>query len=377
MRVLHLTTHNEDCGIAKYQEQYVDSFTRLGLGEHEFSLYSPNEIKVKSRNDRRKMLEEIITQAEDFDIVHIQHEFGFYSEDDFTYFVRSVKRKGKKVVVSVHTAPNVIMGKPRLGGFGPRSFAMYARELIKFRRFMRNHIEGFLQSDILLVHNNPTKSSLESFGVKSEKISRIMHPVPMERKRHDSNFIRSQLKAKKEDFVFSIIGFLHKNKGVEDAVRALRYLPDNYKLAVIGGLHPFSNEVRIYNDIADLVDKLNLRDRVFITGFIENDDLLDGYIQESDACVYPYDKDYYASVSSGSLNLSFANGVPAVAYPTTSFKEMVEVYDSINLTPTFAYYELAKTLKSLQAGEGLSSDAKKYMKDYSWDRQAEKVFKVY
>ena len=67
---------------------------------------------------------------------------------------------------------------------------------------------------------------------------------------------------------------------------------------------------------------LGPHDRVYITGYVKGDDTLNAMIRECDVCVYPYDRVYYSNVSSGSLNLSFANGRPLIAYPTATFKEM-------------------------------------------------------
>jgi glycosyltransferase involved in cell wall biosynthesis len=70
--------------------------------------------------------------------------------------------------------------------------------------------------------------------------------------------------------------------------QGFRYLPDNYKLAIIGGLHPASDDLAFYAEITDLIDELDLRDRVYITGFIKDDERLNSLIRDV-MCVYPYD----------------------------------------------------------------------------------------
>jgi glycosyltransferase involved in cell wall biosynthesis len=166
-------------------------------------------------------------------------------------------------------------------------------------------------------------------------------------------------------------------KGTEAAVKALKYLPDNFKLAIIGGVHPTSNEPEIYDKITDLIDRLNLKDRVYITGFIEDDDQLDAMIRECDVCVYPYDRKYYAYVSSGSLNLSFGNGMPVVAYPTESFKEVAAISDgALVLTETFAYYELARELGRLDLPKQRAL-SQAYAEKMAWPKMAQELVKVY
>ena len=168
---------------------------------------------------------------------------------------------------------------------------------------------------------------------------------------------------------------MSRHKGVTDAVQALRYLPDNYKLAIIGGLHPASDDLAFYAEITDLIDELDLRDRVYITGFIKDDERLNSLIRECDVCVYPYDGVSYASVSSGSLNLAFANGRPVVAYPTGSFME-ANAFGQITLCQTFSSYELARELRKIDV-KHQTELVNQYVEAFNWSKMTGTLKSLY
>jgi glycosyltransferase involved in cell wall biosynthesis len=232
-------------------------------------------------------------------------------------------------------------------------------------------------ADLLITHNAGATNSLISYGVEREKILQILHPVlPFTKPSATSTEIAQKLDKKSGDVIYSTVGFMHKHKGIQDAVKALKYLPENYKLAIIGGMQPISDEHNIYNKITDLIDALDLKKRVYITGFVEDDDRLNALIRETDICVYPYNNAYYGQVSSGALNLAFANERPVIAYPTDSFKESNKEFEQIVLTNTPAYYELARELQQLHVSKQLAS-VKDFAQKYSWPEVSNELIRAF
>ena len=96
-----------------------------------------------------------------------------------------------------------------------------------------------------------------------------------------------------------------------------------------------------FDEVCDLIIKLGLKERVHITGFVDNDMHLNALIRECDVCVYPYDQKYYKYVSSAALNNSIANHKPAIVYPTRPFVEMNQD-GTIAICKSANYYELAR-----------------------------------
>src|SRR5690606_14254068 len=149
-----------------------------------------------------------------------------------------------------------------------------------------------------------------------DQIKKMPHPVYQVDTPPKSTRLAKALNKKDGDVILATVGFFHRYKGIAEAVKALKFLPPNYKLAVLGGMKSDSDDVAYYDKVCDLIDALGLHDRVYITGIVPSDDDLNALIREADVCVYPYNGKYYAQVSSGSINLAIANSRPVIAYPT-------------------------------------------------------------
>lgn len=376
VRVLQFSSRSADnCGVGKYQENFVHELTdaKEKFQVHtEFFDSTPYKTRLMSTEELNNEVLNLKNKLRHgkYDILHIQHEFGLYSGEEFSRIVSAAKEAGVKIVVTVHLSPALAFKfKPR-GGVGPRSVIHILRQRRLHGIFIKRHIEPFKKADLLITQNNGTTNSLVSYGVSRKKILQIKHPV-LDKIRNDviSSEITTRLQRQDGDVIYGVVGFMHKYKGFEDAIRALKFLPDNYKLAIIGGMQPISDEKNIYNHLCNTIDALNLKDRVYITGYVEDDDYLNALIREIDICVYPYDNTYYGQVSSGALNLAFANDRPVIAYPTDSFKESNAEFNQIVLTNTFAYYELARELQRVDPKKQLEA-INLYADKYSWSNMA-------
>jgi glycosyltransferase involved in cell wall biosynthesis len=377
--VLHITTHDEDCGIAKYQQNFISAMAESGDSEihNEIFHFSPNKTKTMGEVELDAVVEELKQKLQNFDVLHIQHEFGFYYGNELQKYAKVAKDLDKKLVFTVHTSPDVVIHKAHLPGFGPRSFVLYVKQKRHTDSQIAKHITPMQVADVVIAHNQPTIDSLIDFGVDKDKIVRIQHPVPSLVGSLESNEIRSNLNYKKGDIIYATVGFMHKYKGLFDAVKALRYLPQNYKLAIIGGVHPFSDSAGIYNKITDMVADYGLQDRVYITGFVKDDNRLNALIQECTVCVYPYDGVYYGKTSSGALNLAFANSMPVIAYPTETIREIAaDSNGAAVLTDSFSYYELARKLQSTDYDEKAKQSVD-YAKKMAWPVQTKGLVDLY
>lgn len=376
VRILHLSTHNENCGIGKYQEMFLAEMIQSNEVENEFFEISPNILKTLPSRLYKNAFKKLEEKLKDYDILHIQHEFSFYWRDEVRRAVHIAKRLNKKVIVTIHTAPNVAHRKPVLTGIGPRSLIRYARSLLSEKRFFYRLINPLKNADLILVHNQVTKKSLIERGVPEVLIQKIVIPVPKITANKASRIIKDNLLVQKGDIVLGTVGFLHRFKGIDAAIKSLNLLPKNYKLAIVGGVHPGTDDPGIYDKLTDLIVKYKVQDRVFITGYVQDDNDLNAYIRECDICVYPYDRDYYSNVSSAALNNAFANGVAVVGYPTASFKELNEKTEYLRLTNAFSYYELAHSIKNIDVSE-YSKRSTDFALHYSYSSVSKELVRIY
>lgn len=378
INILHLSTHDEECGIAKYQKDVVDGMGKRTDVNNVFFEISPNKLKVMQGAERERAVQKLVGQMADFDILHIQHEYSFYFGDELAQIVARVKALGKKVMFTVHTAPHAhnAFVPPVLEGFGPRSLVRYARIRQKFSQFRNNHIVPMQQADLVVVPNKTTKESLVQNAVPAEIIEIIEHPIPNIGTSQKSTEITAALGKKQGDIIFATIGFLSEAKGIIHAVKALSYLPENYKLAIVGGAHPSGVNDEFYDLVTDVIYDRKLIGRVYITGYVQSDDDLNALIRETDMCVYPYNKKYYGYVSSAAISNAIANSKPVVAYPTNSLVETNARVPFINFTRSFNYYELARSIKAVDIAASVKR-TKGYAQAYSLEKQSARFAECY
>jgi glycosyltransferase involved in cell wall biosynthesis len=377
IKILHFSSHDEDCGVGKYQENYLVGMNNAAGIENKFFDVSPYQTRVMGPEGVDKVMAQLAKELQDYDILHIQHEFGLYWFDQFKKIVDTAKNAGKKVVVTVHLSPGFAIKRPVRKGLGPRSILKLLLDKRNYARMIEWHMMPMQRADLVIAHNEPTIQSLKYFGIDPAKIKKMTHPVYSVPTPPESHEIREALHKQDGDIIFCSTGFLHKYKGTIAAVRALTYLPDNYKLALIGGVKADSDEVVFQDKITNLAHRLGVQDRLYVTGFIQDDDRMNALIRECDVCVYPYDRVYYASASSGSLNLAFANDKPVISYPTGSFKEVAELSDgAVVLTSTFAYYELARELKRIDLGKQAQLSSA-YAEKMAWPKMSAELIKLY
>ncbi|MGF7228606.1 MAG: glycosyltransferase [Candidatus Saccharibacteria bacterium] len=381
IRVLHFSsTKKDNCGVGKYQEACVDAMVEAGVGvENTFFEVSPYQTREMSPAELEKTMERLKEELKDYDILHIQHEFGLFWQDEVARVVEAGKAAGKKVVFTIHLSPSFVkeLDPVRLGGLGPHSVMDYLRKYRHHRAKMNLHVVPMRRADLIIVHNTVTQNALIALGIDPSRIRKFIHPVDPIANPPVTHNVEKWLNKKDGDVILCMAGFLHKYKGTLAAVEALKFLPSNYKLLLAGSVKGDSIEMSYEDEVADVIDAHNLKDRVYITGYIKSDEYLNSLIRESDICVFPYDKVYYGSASSGALGLAFTNCKPIIAYPTETIKEAAkEVEGSVVLCQTFAYYELAREVKNIDL-KRQSELSRQFAEKMAWPQQVGKIVEFY
>src|SRR5690606_31538414 len=116
----------------------------------------------------------------------------------------------------------------------------------------------FQMADLIISHNDSNSEGLRAIGVRDDQIKKMPHPVYVIDQPPKSTRLAKALDKKGGDVIFATIGFFHKYKGIAEAVKALKFLPPNYKLAVLGGMKEDSSDVAYYDKVCDLIDTLGL-----------------------------------------------------------------------------------------------------------------------
>lgn len=379
IKVLHVSTHNEECGIAIYQQNIVDAMGDKAGIENEFFDISPNKLKQMGGLELNDALVRLFEQLEHFDILHIQHEYSFYRDQQLERIIDGAKAMSKKVLVTLHTPPTahrrgLPFKAPR--SLRPRGILHALRFERERRRFIATYIAPLNKADLLIATSKAALESFVQYGVNPSLLKVIDLPVPAVDKKVTTTEIAEKLKKKSDDVILSMTGFLTENKGTIAALKALRFLPSHYKLAIVGGAHPSGQNDSFYEQVCDTVINFGLEDRVYITGYIADDERRDALLRETDVCLYPYDRTYYDYVSSAALTNAIANNLPIVAYNTKTFQEANGSVPFINFTKAAVYYELARTISQIDIKESVSL-SREYAAKYSVKNQAAKFAELY
>lgn len=375
MKILNFSSHYEDCGIAKYQENYKDELNDRDIVS-DFFEYSPYQTRDMNSGQFAEVVKKLKQKLNDYDILHIQHEFGFFRGNQLVDIVKTAKQLGKKVVITYHTSPDLIIIKKPLTGLGPHSLISFARSYKHNASLQKSHIYPLQIADLVIAHNQYTFEQLVNYGVERSSIVLIPHPTYPITKPKKSTFIAEKLAKKDGDIILSTIGYIHRFKGMDKAIKALSFLPSNYKLAILGGVKSDSDDQSLYDKLSDLIIARGLQDRVYITGVIESDEDLNSYIRETDISLYPYDSKYYKGVSSGALNLAIANERPIVAYPVDTLKETSSEHGQLVFTQSDSYYELAKEIANIDVKKQTKL-IQKYAKVNSWNSLTDQLLEAY
>jgi glycosyltransferase involved in cell wall biosynthesis len=181
-----------------------------------------------------------------------------------------------------------------------------------------------------------------------------------------------------EAVVLSLFGFIGAYKGHDLAVAALRLLPAQFHLAIVGGPHPHASGDRTLNRILKMAARYpELQGRVRVTGFVPPE-TVDHYHAATDFCLAPYRN--FGSASAG-ITWSLTSGRPVLASSIPTFQELQGEAECLLLFTENAAHELAWHVERLAADPRLQKElvenAATYAERYSWAHVGGEVLGVY
>jgi glycosyltransferase involved in cell wall biosynthesis len=382
MRVLHLSTWGEVCGIADYARQLVASLEAIDVASDVAPL-GVRDLKLVSDAEFTDRLRAFAARAPGYDVVHIQHEFSFFAGRAgmlrsilrFRDLLGELEAVGVPVVVTFHT-------DPAFGTFGRRSWRTHVRTPIE-RLAWRWRVAPFFGTRgryRALVHSERSAVALRSSGFAAEHI----HRVPFGYPDRDGALGGRDVAQAKERLGFprgcvllSIFGFVSRHKGHEWVTRALKMLPDRYCLAIIGGPHPGSVDDRTVERVLRLWDGEDPA-RLRITGWVPRE-TVDAYHAATDVCLVPY-LPVTLSASAG-LAWALTSGKPTIASRIQTFVDLNHEADCLLLVTPRAPHELVWQIERLVGDvdlqRRLAQNARRYAAEHSSLRAAETTRAIY
>jgi glycosyltransferase involved in cell wall biosynthesis len=361
MKIAFVGNWKMKCGIATYSEnlwgevaKHVGDF-KLFI-EHNNSPTGPlNEIggqtidenKVVPCWTRGESLKELIAELKKYgpDIIWIQHEFGLWSNARAWLSLMS-QLTGYRVIVTMHSV-------------------FYHKD--------KTIVEAAMPE--IVVHLDGAYDVLKNEKHIPGKVSVIPHGCfPCTNTDKLWNFYKSEK-------TFLQFGFGFRYKGWENSIKATAILKEKYPDVFFTGLFSESEHNKTehdfyYNELMELVEKLDVNENVAIIRGYQSEESIDSYMRTNKVTLFPYVSHPAHEVwgASGAARIAMSKGIPVVTSSVNHFSDLPTIKaDSAE--------EIAKSLEELFLDKN-KRDAQinaqiAYLYDNTWEKVALKYIALF
>lgn len=313
------------------------------------------------------------------DLVHFIFEprtFGtFLSAIKFPFLLFLIKSK----TITIITLRNIFIFRSGTKWMLPDYIPINLPRIILtilIKQFIKNVCK---YSSRVIVDTHESKLGLiEYFGIKERKIEVI--PVLAA-----SAQLKSLDLKKKEKFeglfhgkkIILCFGVISSRKGQEEAIKAFDFISNelsNFILIIAGssteGFQWYEKKIR------KLVKEKNLQNKVFFTGFIDDDEI-EILFSMANMSLFIYQQ---TSASASALSYAIKHNVPSIVSNIPTFTEVLKEKNAIFIKPTNEK-QLANAIKKLALDSELRDEIKREMKnienDFTWEKIALKHYDIY
>ena len=404
MKVLHLSTWNELCGIADFTESVVENLSASGIENHVFPL-DVAALRYMTSGEFLEEMDRFARMAAGFDLVHVQHEFSLFTGSGgvfetilhFAHLLEALRAARQPVVVTFHSgaALHTLLPSPdadrRPAASGGASAVLGAIQRIRLRRIAgkldklwRKRIAPFFDgrpgSFRGVVHTERTRLEMVNSGLAPGCVSVVPLGYPL----RDPSFLNDNRLAAKaklglspDCILLTVFGFVAAYKGHLTAVAALKRLPPQYHLAIVGGSHPGNANDQTLNAVLEAWEGQE-PGRLIVTGYVPRE-TIDAYHAATDICLAPFQSGN--PTGSASLTWALTSGKPTIASNIPAFAEIQHAADCLLLCTPDAVHELAWHIQQLAGNPGLqqklAQNALQFAAMHSWNRVTERLIDVY
>ena len=364
--ILFVTSYPpRECGIATYSRDLIkainNKFSNLfsikicALESGDFNYTYPVEVKYTLKTSLAGEYEKlaiIINKDDKIEMVLIQHEFGFFKEQEksFQKFLSDLK---KPVIIVFHT----VLPAPD--------------------KQLKSKIKNIASAcnAIIVMTNNSAKILVDDYRIATKKISVIAHGTHLV-PHLDKEFLKTKfgLKGRK---VLSTFGLLSSGKNIETTLQALPAIIEtcpNVLFLIIGKTHPevVKNDGEKYRDkLVAIVKKNQLTNNVkFVNSYLELPELLE-YLQLTDIYLFTSNDPFQAV--SGTFAYAMSCACPIISTPIPHAKEVLTedsgiIFDFCNSKQLAD--DVIRLLNDEQLRKNLSTNALQKIVSTAWENSA-------
>ncbi len=400
MNVLHVSIWNHRCAIADFTEHIVRHLADHQIASEVFPLDAA-ELRHLTTAEFLSKMDCCAQRAAGFDLIHVQHHFGLYSGTGglhgslvhFGHLLSTLEAVGRPVVVTFHAEPE----------FAGMLDAEFPRESIPepeiaaslkwLKRKMRHwHIMRLWSKRVVpffarrsdrfraLTLTRMGRVRMIDSGFAAENVTYWPHGI-LQRDPRNSGITRDQAKARlglpADSILLSIFGFVLGYKGHLPAAQALKTLPPQYRLAIVGGPHPENATDKTLNSVLEAWEGED-PERLIVTGYASRE-TIDLYHAATDICLAPHLAGF--NDGSGSICWALTSGRPTIASHIPPFSEIHAEGDCLRLCTPNAVHELAWHIQKLsddvELQQKLAMNALQFAARHSWSRVAADLVDIY
>lgn len=378
MKVYHVATVNEVCGIGDYARHLMHALAKYGVE----SIPVPirwGEHKYMSRSEMHRLYEDIANALPPKSVVHLQLEFGFFcgaygmelAFELMDEFFDRLHRADCRLVITLHSF-NDSMSKneiwknkivPRLKAAGVVGIVPNQHSRLEFIR------RGFPPKCLKTLFFPCTEDGNAELVVHTPEAS-------VEAK--------ARLGLPADSFVMTTFGFIGAYKGIQTVASSLEWLPDRYVYLLAGQRHP-QNPERTFDEMLRETKKEywsiapeNKGRRLFVTGHVPSEEL-ETVWAATDVVVCCYKNIHYTM--SAAMSEALSSGKPIIGSIIPSFSELNEKAACLEMVAPDAPCELAFAVQKLAANPAarnrLVQNAYEYARTHTWDRFAREIAEIY
>lgn len=247
-KLLIISSYKRPCGIAQYLEHLELPLREQDVFDVEIAALPVELLRANSKHAATasgKIMAQIAKQARAADVVNIQLEPGLLGLTPNIIWRRLnlLLEAAPKVILTYHTVPPMQVEYFTFSLSGLRRAVQAWRSNFVFKRlFAKIHAKP--NKFFHIVQTAREAKNFEILGFPRETIGNgpLSFLDAQQREEFKVERDKNQLQIKQEyqihGKVLGCFGFLSSYKGIEIAIRALNYLPDDHHLLIVGGLHP-------------------------------------------------------------------------------------------------------------------------------------------
>lgn len=364
--VAAVSTYNSRCGIAEYTARLFDCIDGEAfpewLADDNVVPNNPHLEMLVDRmwtQDRRETVDRLLPALAGSlaDLVHIQHNFGFFTVEELGRVIRQEVSRRPTIVTFHRTAPLEIDG-------GVEALGDIADELRSL--------------DAIIVHQETDRQRLDEVGVSGN-----VDVIPIGTEPHvevDIDAARRDLGIPTTSFVIGVFGFLLPHKGTLTLLRSVAMLRDrgiDARVVATCALHPDPSSPVHRDEVVAEIGRLGLGAMVNLdTDFLEIDEI-QRRLGAVDVIVMPYDQT--SESASAALRTVLPLGRALVTSAITIFEDIEDVVPMLPSPVDPA--ALAEVLEDLWADPARRADVAARVRSHaeatSWVRTGARTLEVY